>query len=126
MSDSTTVTTWMAGYLRAWDSNEPDDIRALFTDDAEYRTAPFEPPRVGPDAIVEGWLADRDEPGDHTFTWSLAGGDDSMAFVEGETVYEGGRRYANLWVIRFAPDGRASSFTEWYMRVPEPGTHPNA
>ncbi len=119
MTDSTTITAWMTGYLRAWDSNDPADIAALFTEDARYLTAPFEPARVGVDAIVAGWLEDRDEPGDHTFTWSEAGLDGDLAFVEGETTYDNGRRYLNLWVIRFAPDGRASSFTEWYMRHPE-------
>ncbi|HEY4225272.1 MAG TPA: nuclear transport factor 2 family protein [Pseudolysinimonas sp.] len=120
-TDKGTVETWMAGYRRAWDSSNRDDIRALFTADASYRTAPFEEPRVGADAIVEGWVEDRDEPDDYDFTWSLAGIDGDLAFVEGETTYNGSRhgsarRYSNLWVIRFAPDGRASSFTEWYMR----------
>ncbi len=121
MTDADTVASWMAGYIRAWDSNDPDDIRALFTPDASYRTAPFDDPRVGADAIVEGWLEDRDEPGDHAFQWSLAGMDSESAFVQGETAYHAtadapARTYSNLWVIRFAPDGRASSFTEWYMR----------
>jgi ketosteroid isomerase-like protein len=119
MTDATTVTTWMTGYLKAWDSNEPDDIRSLFTDDAEYLTAPFEPARVGVDAIVAGWLDDQDQPGDHAFTWSQLGLEGDTAFVEGDTTYTDGRRYANLWVIRFAGDGRASSYTEWYMRYPE-------
>ncbi len=121
MTDSTTITAWMNGYLTAWDSNEPDDIRALFTDDATYLTAPFETPREGVQAIIDGWLEDRDEPGDHTFTWQEAGIDGDVAFVTGDTTYTSGRRYANLWVIRFADDGRASSFTEWYMRYPEAG-----
>ncbi len=121
MTDTDTVATWMADYLRAWDSNDPDDIRALFTPDAVYLTAPFEEPRRGVDAIVDGWLEDRDEPDDHTFHWSIAGVDGDLAFVEGETAYSGvrhgsARTYSNLWVIRFARDGRASSFTEWYMR----------
>jgi ketosteroid isomerase-like protein len=118
MTEPSTVTGWMTDYLTAWDSNAPDDIRALFTDDAEYRTAPFDAPRVGIDAIIEGWIDDEDQPGDHTFTWSLAGIDGDLAFVEGDTTYAEGRRYANLWVIRFADDGRAISFTEWYMRYP--------
>lgn len=116
--DTATVTAWMNAYLRAWDSNAPDDIRAMFTDDAEYRTAPFEAPRVGHDAIVAGWIEDQDQPGDYTFTWSEAGIDGDLAFVEGDTTYSDGRRYANLWVIRFAPDGRATSYTEWYMKYP--------
>lgn len=121
MTDNTTVTSWMTAYVRAWDSNEPDDIRALFTPDASYRTAPFEPPRIGHEAIVSGWIDDRDDPGDYDFRWSTIGIDGDTAFVEGETAYRGGRHgsartYSNLWVIRFAADGRASSFTEWYMR----------
>ena len=27
-----TITSWMNGYLRAWDSNDPDDIRAESSD----------------------------------------------------------------------------------------------
>lgn len=109
----------MDGYLRAWESNAPDDIRALFVDDGEYRFAPYDDPHVGHDAIVAAWLDGQDEPGNHTFTWHPAGLDGDTAFVEGDTVYSDGRRYANLWVIRFAEDGRAHSFTEWYMKHPE-------
>jgi ketosteroid isomerase-like protein len=118
MTDSQTITDWMNGYLRAWDSNAPDDIRALFTDDAEYLTAPFVDPRVGVDAIVSGWIEDQDQPGDYTFSWSELALDGDLAFVTGDTLYSDGRRYANLWIIRFAPDGRATSYTEWYMRHP--------
>ncbi len=111
----------MTAYLRAWDSNDPDDISALFAPDAVYLTAPFAEPRAGIDAIVSGWLEDRDEPGDCEFHWSLAGLDGDLAFVEGETAYRAtgdspARVYSNLWMIRFAADGRAASFTEWYMR----------
>jgi ketosteroid isomerase-like protein len=116
---STTITAWMNGYLKAWDSNDPEDIRALFTDDAVYLTAPFVPPRVGVQAIIDGWIEDQDQPGDHTFTWQEIGRDGAVAFVTGETRYDGGRHYANLWVIRFADDGRATEYTEWYMRYPD-------
>ena len=127
MTDSSTVSSWVEGYRRAWASNAPDDIRSLFTEDAEYRTAPFVDPRVGQDAIVAGWIEDQDQPDDHEFTWSEAGLGGDTAFVEGDTQYADGRRYANLWVIRFAADGRAASFTEWYMRHPsDADPHPNA
>ena len=69
-----TVTAWMNGYLRAWDSNAPDDIRALFTDDAEYLHGAVRRRRASAiDAIVAGWIEDQDQPGDHTFTWSQVG-----------------------------------------------------
>ncbi|WP_246527275.1 nuclear transport factor 2 family protein [Pseudarthrobacter albicanus] len=109
---------WMQHYITAWASNEPEDIRALFTEDAVYATSPHEPePWTGREQIVEHWLGSRDEPDDWTFEWKLLGVDGGRAFVQGLTSYRGnGRSYDNLWVIQLTGDGRASSFTEWYMQ----------
>ncbi|MCU1521344.1 MAG: hypothetical protein JWN19_1729 [Arthrobacter sp.] len=109
---------WMQHYITAWSSNEPDDIRALFTEDAVYFTSPHETePWRGRDRIVEGWIAERDEPGDWSFEWKLLGVDGGRAFVQGLNSYRGnGRSYDNLWIIQLTGDGRASSFTEWYMQ----------
>ena len=123
MTDREIVAGWMAGYTRAWDSNAPADIRALFTPDAEYRYRPTDDPRVGPDAITASWLDDADGAGDHTFSWEVVAVDGAAAVVQGRTEYlageAAGRVYANLWVIRFADDGRATSFTEWWMEPRE-------
>jgi hypothetical protein len=113
----TALDTWMAGYRRAWESNEPTDIGALFTDDALYYTAPFAEPWRGRDEIVEQWLAARDEPGDTTFEWEPLIDSADIAVITGRTSYVNGDDFVNLWVIRFAPDGRCSEFTEWYMRL---------
>lgn len=114
------VARWMQQYLTAWTSNEPDDIRALFTEDAVYLTSPHEAePWRGREQIVERWIAERDEPADWTFEWTLLGVDGGRAFVQGRTDYRGNARsYDNLWVIQLAADGRATSFTEWYMPRP--------
>ncbi len=108
---------WMQHYIMAWRSNDPDDIRALFTPDAVYATSPNEPePWRGREQIVEHWLAAPDEPDDWTFEWKLLGVDGGRAFVQGLTSYAGtGRNYDNLWVVQLTGDGRASSFTEWFM-----------
>jgi ketosteroid isomerase-like protein len=115
---------WVEGYEAAWKTNEPDDIRALFTDDAEYFTAPWGEPWAGADAIVAGWLEARDEPGTYAFEWDVAGVDGDRVFVDARTDYAAnedlpdGRVYRNLWVIDLADDGRARTFTEWYMKQP--------
>jgi hypothetical protein len=108
---------WMQHYITAWSSNEPDDIRVLFTEDAVYYTSPNEAePWRGREQIVERWIASRDEPGDWSFEWQLLGVDGGRAFVQGLTTYKADHRsYDNLWVIQLTADGRASSFTEWYM-----------
>ena len=111
------VKQWVDNYVRAWTSNEPEDIGALFTEQAVYATRPDDPdPWRGREQIVQRWLAARDEPGDWTFEWTLLGSDGGRAFVQGVTVYAGGSRtYDNLWVIDLAADGRAAAFTEWFM-----------
>ncbi len=114
------VTAWIDDYLRAWESNEPDDIRALFTETAEYRTEPYSDPWTGHDAIVAGWLEARDAPGETTFRWARLVTTDDLAVITASTAYANGPTYSNLWVIRFAADGRAGAFTEWWME--QPGT----
>jgi uncharacterized protein (TIGR02246 family) len=110
------VDSWVAAYRRAWESNDANDIAALFTEDARYLTEPYAAPWVGHDAIVSGWFEHRDEPGDTTFAHEIVAVCDGLAFVRGHTTYASPpREYSNLWVIDLAPDGRAREFTEWWM-----------
>jgi SnoaL-like domain len=109
------TTQWMQAYERAWESNDPADIRALFTEDAVLRNEPWTEPFHGHDAIVEQWLERRDEPGNHTFEWSPLVITDDLWLVQGTTDYTDGRTYSNLWVIRPGDGGRAKEFTEWWM-----------
>lgn len=121
MVERDVVSRWLEGYERAWTSNEREDIEALFTEDARYFTAPYRKPRQGREAVVEGWLEDRDEPGSWHFTSEILTIAGDLAFVQGRTAYldEPRREYSNLWIIRFGDDGRASEFTEWFMRIEE-------
>jgi hypothetical protein len=111
---------WMTAYTRAWETNDPGDIRALFTPDAEYFLAPHVEPARGHDEIVRMWRDSADAPGDWTFTWEPVAVTETTAVIRGVTAYADGRTYQNLWVMDFAPDGRASRYTEWYMRS-DPG-----
>lgn len=112
------VKTWVEGYRRAWETNDPDDIRALFTDEAEYFLTPSAPPWRGHGEIVAGWLHHQDEPGTTTFEWSPVVAHDGVAVVRCVTGYPSGSKfgtYDNLWVVRFASDGRAREFTDWWV-----------
>jgi ketosteroid isomerase-like protein len=114
---SEAVERWVEAYRRAWESNRPDEVGALFADDARYFTEPFAEPWEGRETIVSNWLDRRDEPGQTTFVSRVIGLDGDLAFVQGRTEYRAPKEvtYRNLWVIRLAPDGRASEFTEWWM-----------
>jgi hypothetical protein len=116
--DTAGAKKWVDGYRKAWESNAPDDIGALFTEDARYYTEPYAQPVEGRDAIVADWLEQKDEPGDTTFDYdvlAIAGG---LAIVRGITRYvtEPPRTYSNLWEIHLTEEGLCHQFVEWYMK----------
>ena len=121
------LANWLTRYVHAWRSNDPADIADLFTPGARYLTQPDAEPWLGREAIVAGWLARADPAtgwstrhqilGTHRFPDQ--GG--LRGFVQGWTVYADGDQtiaFDNLWVIDLGPDGRAGSFTEWWMQRP--------
>jgi ketosteroid isomerase-like protein len=113
---------WIDGYVRAWNSNDPAEIGALFTDDAVYSTEPYAEPWRGREAIVEGWLKIKDEPGNATFEWRPLVETPEASIIVGTTVYrEPPETYSNLWVIRLDSGGRCREFTAWWMKHPQQG-----
>jgi uncharacterized protein (TIGR02246 family) len=124
MTDRATANAWIAAYLRAWSSNEPSDIEALFTPDATYRPTPHSDGWRGREAIVAGWLERRDEPGTWSFEHKVIAVDGEVAIVQGHTVYtEPPLDYSNLWVLRLTADGRCREYVEWWVdrNAPDPG-----
>jgi uncharacterized protein (TIGR02246 family) len=117
MTSLDAVTAWVENYRKAWESNHPHDIANLFAEDAAYFTEPFAKPWLGRDAIVEGWLAARDEPGTTTFAWHPMIVTLELAIIEATTTYPD-RTYSNLWVLRLDQLGQARQFTEWWMKHP--------
>jgi SnoaL-like domain len=119
--DPEALRTWVEAYRRAWLSNQPAEIEALFSEDAVYLGEPYATPLVGRAAIVEDWLARRDEPGETEFSFELLPAGDELGLVKGRTLYltEPRREYHNLWVIRLDESGRCTEFTEWWMLVPD-------
>ncbi len=115
------VQSWLERYVTAWRTYEPAAIAALFTDAATYAYRPWDTPVTGRDAIVADWRSDPDEPGswEGTYQAELIAGDRAVA--TGQTRYTNGDSYANLWLLRFADDGRCAEFVEWYMKKPSDG-----
>ncbi len=112
--NSDEVLVWVHLYERAWRDGDLTAIEALFTEDACYRVSPYAADKVGHGEIRDMWLADED--GD-VFTMSAepVAVDGSVAVVRVEVRYGDPLRqeYRDLWVLRFADDGRVSDFEEW-------------
>jgi ketosteroid isomerase-like protein len=114
---------WLDAYVEAWRSYDRDAIGELFTEDATYAYHPYDEEVLrGREAIVENWLDDRDEPGSWEASYEPLLIDGDRAVAVGETRYTDGIVYSNLWVMRFAADGRCAEYVEWFMKHPEAST----
>lgn len=112
------VQSWLDSYVEAWRTYDEQAIGALFTDDAAYAYTPVGEAVRGRDAIVADWLSDRDEPGSWQASYRPLVVEDDRAVAVGQTTYADGRTFENLYVLRFAGDGRCGELTEWYWRYP--------
>lgn len=116
MSDADRLLGWVRGYERAWRTSGTETLSALFTEDAEYLASPYDEPAAGLPAIRAFWEEERGGP-DEVFTMTAevvaTSGDTGVIRVlvrYGDPVVQ---EYTDLWVLRFAEDGRVSRFEEW-------------
>jgi ketosteroid isomerase-like protein len=113
---------WVQAYLKAWASDDPADIAALFTEEARYFTEPYAKPWVGRGKIVAEWIARGDSGTEWSFEHKIVAECEDAGVVRGVTRYgpeapgEMGKTYHNLWLVRLDPEGRAREFTEWWMK----------
>ena len=116
VTDRAMVTRWLAGYEAAWRTPGTAGLSALFSTDATYLKSPYEPPVTGLAAIGRMWEDERESAGEvFTLTTEILAVDGPVAVVRAEVRYGDPPRqeYRDLWVIRFAGDGRCTWFEEW-------------
>ena len=110
------VAAWIAAYERAWRTPGADALAGLFTADAAYQQAPYMEPVRGLAAIGGMWEAEREGPSEVFRMTSEIVAVDGGTAVARVTVWYGDpviQEYRDLWVMRFAPDGRCEAFEEW-------------
>jgi ketosteroid isomerase-like protein len=120
--ESGAVMRWVAGYERAWRDGDLGAVERLFSADVHYRKSPYEPDAVGHDAVREFWAEDaglvftvRAEPVAVQGPVAVV-----RLLVRYETPDE--QEYRDLWVLRFAADGRVEDFEEWAYFPGQPYT----
>jgi ketosteroid isomerase-like protein len=121
--DHATVQTWLDRYVDAWRTYDEAAIGDLFTEDAEYRYHPWDEPVQGRAAIVKDWLDDQDAPGTWEARYKPYAVDGDKAVATGISRYDSQSQKAefhNAFLLEFAPDGRARSFTEIFATAPQP------
>lgn len=107
------VLAWVEDYERAWRESDVYAVERLFTPQVRYRRSPYEADDVGHDGVKAFWLEDEGQ------TFSLQAG---VVVVEGRSAVvrvvvsyaaPNEQEYTDLWVLRFADDGRVEDFEEW-------------
>jgi hypothetical protein len=114
--DRTRLQRWVARYERAWRTPGTSMLSDLFSDDATYRTAPFETPHEGLPAIAAMWEAERSSADEEfTLTSDVVAIEGDVGVVRVEVRYESPREqlYRDLWILRFDSAGRCVAFEEW-------------
>lgn len=111
------VEKWLKEYVKAWKSNNAEDIAKLFTEDAYYSTGPFDKPWVGSAAIIDGWVGLGDQPSDWSFDYEVISADGDLGVMQGTTVYKTAGVFSNIWLMRFAKGNKqVKDFREWFVR----------
>jgi hypothetical protein len=138
MLESTRIDAWLEGYRAAWASDDPQDVRSLFTEEVRYFTAPYDPPLEGVAQVIDYWLGEREAGIPWAFEYEVAaqgeaasrggtGSDNGDLYVvravvtypEGTHDAAGrGEIFHDVWFVTLAGDGRASEFVEYWMLVP--------
>jgi ketosteroid isomerase-like protein len=114
--DRDQVTRWLAAYEAAWRAAGTEALDGIFAPDARYWQGPYEEPVRGLPAIARMWEAERDGPGEvFEMISEIVAVEDATAVVRAEVRYGDPvtQEWRDLWIIRFAPDGRCTSFEEW-------------
>jgi hypothetical protein len=105
------ITTWVNRYLRAWKTDDRDDIAALFSEDAECHERPFDTEWIGRDEIVEGWRSRWDwQQGGWDFDWSITNVQGSTVVITGVGRYVELGVFDNVWTVTFDDLGRSTRF----------------
>lgn len=120
------VRRWVADYERLWRSPGTTHLASLFTEDATYLASPWETPVAGLSALAGFWESEREGAEEEfTMTSEVVAVDGPTAVVRVRVDYAraGAGRWRDLWVLRFAEDGRCAHFEEWPFAPGQPDGH---
>lgn len=122
--DEAAAAHWLTTYIDAWRTYDEAAIGALFSEDAVYRSHPWDEGDEavrGREAIVSNWLEEPDAADSWTAEYRPWAVDGNRVVAVGATRYlaespEGvEREFHNVFLLEFDAEGRCTEFTELYL-----------
>ncbi len=104
---------WVAEYERAWRAGDSSAVARLFTEDVSYRRSPYAEPDVGHEGIRSFWREDEGRTFSVQAEPVAVEGYDAVVRLTVHYREPVDQEYRDLWVLRFASDGRVEEFEEW-------------
>ncbi len=114
---------WLAGYGKAWESQDPDQLHSLFSDDAAYEETPFDRHMRGIDEIREYWATGGEFQREIEFRYEVLATDPAIArwWATYLRTQDGGRsKLDGIFLLEFDDKGRCTSLKEWWHAHPRP------
>jgi hypothetical protein len=111
------VAGWIDEYRRAWEEADTDLVLTLFTEDASYRSNPFEEPHLGHEGIRAYWDGVTSQQRDARVQMGRPFQDGDRVAVEWWTTMESqgeGVTLPGCLLLRFAADGRCEDLREYW------------
>jgi uncharacterized protein (TIGR02246 family) len=111
------LTDWIDGYRRAWEQADTELVLTLFTEDASYRSNPFEEPHRGHEGIRAYWDGVTGQQRDARVRMGRPFGDGDRVAVEWWTTMTSQGEEVTLpgcLLLRFEADGRCSDLREYW------------
>lgn len=110
------MSVWIEQYVDAWRTPGTDKLAEIFAEEASYRVSPWKEPMEGLDEIRPFWEGSRTSA-DETFELQheivAVEGDTAVARIDVNYLEGPTKQWKDIWIMRFAPDGRCSHFEEW-------------
>jgi len=118
------VMRWVRAYEDGWRAEDRSAVGRLFTGEAKYLRSPYASPLVGHAAIESFWVDDAEDGSAFTMSAEPVAVEGTDAVVRVVVRYGGPvtQEYRDLWVLRFADDGRVEHFEEWAYWPEKPFT----
>ena len=108
---------WIEAYGRAWETADADLVLTLFTEDASYRSNPFEEPHLGHAGIRAYWESVTSHQRDARVRMGRPFVDGDRVAVEWWTNMRSDGEEVTLpgcLLLRFEPDGRCGDLREYW------------